>query len=252
MFKVLLISILLLVNVKAERVLDRFHPPAGYLQCNVSQGSFSEWLGVLPLKPAGTHTLTYRGDIARTDAFTAAVVDISVGVQDLQQCADAVMRLRGEYLYHQKEYKAIVFNFTGGFRCDYVHYAEGYRYHNDRWVLRASRDYGYKTFMEYMNMVFTYAGTVSLQKELEAVTDVNSLKAGDIFIRGGSPGHCLIVLDVVENSRHRKLFLLAQSFMPAQNIQIVQADGSPWFSLDKPANIPYGELISPVYLRRFE
>jgi hypothetical protein len=256
MFKVLLSSCLLflpplMAAVKTDRVLDRFHPPAGYLQSNAAPGSFAAWLGALPLKPEGTHTLTYRGDVARTDAYTAAVVDMSVGKEDLQQCADAVMRLRGEYLYHRKEYKAIAFNFTSGFHCDYVHYAEGYRYRNDRWVLKALKDYGYKTFMEYMDLVFAYAGTQSLQKELTPVTSANNLKAGDVFIKGGSPGHCLIVLDVAEDQRRRKLFLLAQSFMPAQNIQIVQAGGSPWFSLDKSANIPYGELISPAYLRRF-
>jgi hypothetical protein len=45
--------------------------------------------------------------------------------------------------------------------------------------------------------------------------------------------------------------ILAQSYMPAQNIQILQ-NGSPWFSMDKPNDIAYGELINPIYLRRFE
>lgn len=236
-----------------DNVLNRFQAPVGYSQQRVEQGSFAAWLQNLPLKPVGTHTKTYRGDIARTDIETAAVVDISVGNQDLQQCADAVMRLRGEYLYHEKRYDEISFKFVSGFKCDYSHYADGYRYHNDRWVLKARKDYSYPTFMNYMNLVFMYAGTLSLEKELRAVANPNELKAGDVFIHGGSPGHCFIIMDVVENNQHKKQFLLAQSFMPAQNLQVLQyGPGYYWFSMDKITSIWYGDLIAPQYLRRFD
>ena len=186
-------------NPSADTVLTRFHTPSGYTQVKTEPGSFAEWLQHLPLKPAGTHTLTYDGHIAATDPYTAAVIDMSIGKQDLQQCADAVMRLRGEYLYSKKDYAAISFKFESGFKCDYLHYAEGYRYRNDKWVLIAKKDYSYPTFMRYMNLVFMYAGTLSLEKELNPVTDATELKTGDVFIHGGSPGHCFIVMDVVEN-----------------------------------------------------
>ena len=245
------LTLLLTATTAPDNVLLRFKTPAGYVQQKVAVGSFSEWLQKLPLKPTGTHTKTYRGDIAQTDVYTAAVVDISVGTQDLQQCADAVMRLRGEYLYHQKKYNAISFNFVNGFKCDYVHYANGYRYKNSKWALTAKRDYGYNTFLKYMTLVFSYAGTLSLEKELKPVQNVSDIRTGDVFIHGGAPGHCFIVMDVVENPQHKKQFLLAQSYMPAQNIQVLQ-NGSPWFSMDQPNNIAYGELINPFYLRRFD
>ena len=236
-----------------DNVLNRFKTPSGYTQQKITPGSFAEWLQNLPLKPAGTHTQTYTGVIARTDIETAAVVDISIGKQDLQQCADAVMRLRGEYLYQAKRYSEISFNFVSGFKCDYIHYANGYRYHNNHWVAQAKKDYSYPTFMRYMELVFSYAGTLSLEKELHKVTDPNELKAGDVFIHGGSPGHCFIVMDVVENNQHKKQFLLAQSFMPAQNLQVLQYDrGQYWFTMDKITNIWYGDLIAPQYLRKFD
>jgi len=237
--------------VKPNTVVTRFKAPTGYSRIATTPGSFASWLQNRPLKPTGTHTLTYRGSVARTDPYTAAVIDISVGQQDLQQCADAVMRLRAEYQYSKKDYKAITFNFTSGFKCDFVHFAEGYRYEQSGvWKKLAKKDYSYNSFLKYMNLVFSYAGTLSLEKELQKINNANDLNIGDVFIKGGSPGHCFIVMDVAVNKAHQKKFLLAQSFMPAQNIQIVQ-NGSPWFSLTGPANIPYGELINAAYLKRF-
>jgi hypothetical protein len=239
--------------IPPDNVLSRFKTPDGYTQQKVVPGSFGEWLQKLPLKPAGTHTKTYTGVKANTDIETAAVVDISVGKQDLQQCADVVMRLRGEYLYEAKRYNEISFNFVSGFKCDYIHYANGYRYRNHHWMLQTKKDYSYPTFMRYMELVFSYAGTLSLEKELHKVNDPNELKAGDVFIHGGSPGHCFIVMDVVENSQHKKRFLLAQSFMPAQNLQILRYDqGQCWFTMDKITNIWYGDLVTQQYLRKFD
>lgn len=251
MKSIMVLALLLLISPVADNVTTRFALPTGYTRQTNPPQSFGNYLQNLPLKPAGTHTKTYRGTIANTDAYTAAVVDMSVGKEDLQQCADAVMRLRGEYMYQQKRYNEIGFHFVSGFYCDYIHYANGYRYHNDKWILKAAKDYSYPNFMRYMQLVFAYAGTLSLDKELKLVTNAGDLKAGDIFIHGGSPGHCFVVMDVAVNSAHQKIFMLAQSFMPAQDIQVLKYQ-SPWFSLDKPSEIPYGELINVKYLKRFE
>ena len=248
----LVVLLFIILPPAKDNVTTRFAVPPGNVRQKNEAGSFGEWLQNLPLKPAGAHTKTYRGGIAATDIYTAAVADVTVGNQDLQQCADAVMRLRAEYLYHKKAYDKISFNFVSGFKCDYGHYANGYRYLRGKWVLTSKKDYTYPAFLRYMNLVFSYASTLSLEKELKPVQAMGGVKSGDVFIRGGSPGHCFIVMDVVEDKDHKQQFLLAQSFMPAQNIQILKSDGSPWFSLNRQANIYYGELISARFLRRFE
>src|SRR6202012_1992713 len=121
----------------------RFRPHPGYHRCAPAPRGFVEWLGELPLRSTGTPTRTYRGTIAATNPYAGAVIDMSVGSEDLQQCADAVMRLRGEYLYYKRRYKDIAFTFTDGFRCDYLHYAQGHRYRSGRWALVAAPDYTY-------------------------------------------------------------------------------------------------------------
>ena len=87
-----------------------------------------------------------------------------------------------------------------------------------------------------MDFIFTYAGTLSLSKELKSV-EIRQMKIGDVFIQGGSPGHAIIVIDMAINPITGKtIFMLAQSYMPAQNIQVLQNPNnkaqSPWYDLD--------------------
>ncbi len=48
--------------------------------------------------------------------------------------------------------------------------------------------------------------------------------------RRGSPGHAVIVVDVAQNRAGERVFLLAQSYMPAQDIHILNSadDVNPW------------------------
>src|SRR5215216_2798811 len=75
--------------------------PVGYERIKVQPGSFGEWLRKTPLKKDKSVHL-YNGQLKRNQSAQFAVVDIPVGDKDLQQCADAVMRLRAEYLFSQK------------------------------------------------------------------------------------------------------------------------------------------------------
>ena len=76
---------------------------------------------------------------------------------------------------------------------------------------------------------------------------MEELKIGDVFIKGGSPGHAVIVVDVAVNeSTGEKVFMLAQSYMPAQEIHVLvnpnDAEFSPWYSAD------FGEeLMTPEW-----
>lgn len=233
-----------------ETIGKRFAAPEAFVIDTPAAGSFGAYLRNLPLKAQGTHALTYTGEIASTDAYTASVVDMSIGTNNLQQCADAVMRLKGEYLYAQKKYKEISFHFVNGFVCDYEHYAEGNRYINGKWVQKGKKDYSYTTFLRYMELVFSWANTASLDKDLIKVTDANDVRAGDLFIIGGSPGHCYLVVQTAHhNETGKKKFMLAQSFMPAQNIQVVMNEDTPWFELGKPVKL--SGLINPDFLKRF-
>lgn len=227
------------VNAEGVTLEERFAPPPGYERVPAGEGSFGEFLRALPLKPHGAKVKYYNGQTKGRDVYEA-VVDLDIGNRDLQQCADAVIRLRAEYLFKEKKYEEICFNFTSGFPAEYSKWREGYRIalrgNSASWVKTADYSAEYQVFREYLDMVFAYAGTLSLAKELEPV-EIEDMQIGDVFIQGGSPGHCVIVVDLAENPQTgEKVFMMAQSYMPAQDIQVLKNPDdpslSPWYPLD--------------------
>ncbi len=243
-------------------IQTRFLPPEGYERVPPVSGSFASYLQNLPLKPHQTQVKYYNGAVKDKTGVYVAVVDMEIGTTDLQQCADAIMRLRAEYLYQQKQYSKIHFRFTNGDNAEYVTYAEGYRAsiqgNKVIWKKTAKKDYSYATFRSYLNLVFMYAGTLSLSKELLPIASLNDLQIGDVFIRGGSPGHAVLVVDMVKHPKTgQKLFLLAQSYMPAQDIQILQNPTntalSPWYSTNFTDKLNTPEwTFEKTQLKRFQ
>ncbi len=232
-------------NTEGNTVATRFSVPNGYTRKSYAAGTFGNYLQQLPLKPAGTLTKRYNGE-TKPNKVAAAVIEISVGNSDLQQCADAIMRLRAEWLFSEKRFDDIAFNLTNGFNMKYSEWKQGKRLNAacNGWTTGGTASETHDDFMKYMKTIFTYAGTLSLSKELQT-KNIAILEAGDVFIKGGSPGHAVIVVDVAQGSEG-KVFLLAQSFMPAQDIEILKnlnnAGMSPWFKASE-----MGILDTPEY-----
>jgi hypothetical protein len=197
-------------------------PPPGYKRMNLAKTSFGEWLKNITLKK-DKHVYLYNGALKRNQGAQFAVLDITVGNKDLQQCADALMRLRAEYLFSQKRYSEIDFRDNS----------------NRSYKWTGGPD---KTGLDkYLEKVFSMCGSASLEKQLKPVASPADMQPGDVFIRGGFPGHAMIVIDVAKNEKGQKVFMLAQSYMPAQDIHIVRnpADSkiSPWYEVDDETEI---------------
>ena len=95
-------------------------------------------------------------------------------------------------------------------------------------------------------MAFSYCGTLSLSKEMKSIP-MSELSPGDVFIKGGSPGHAVLVLDVATNNQGKKIFLLGQSYMPAQDFHVLKNPNnallSPWYE----SNFQ-GQLVTPEWV----
>jgi hypothetical protein len=219
----------------------RFPPPAGCRRVAVAGSSWGAWLRDLPLRPAGTPARLYTGQFKDNQAVVAAVVDIDPGTKDLQQCADAVIRLRAEYLFSQ-DFNKIHFHLTTGYDAWFSDYVAGrtFRVQGEQ-VLPAPKPTEAPTHAalgRYLLPVFGYAGTLSLSRELRRVS-LEEVRPGDVLIHGGRPGHAVLVADVAEHPQSgQRYLLLAQSYMPAQNIHILRNTAQPalgaWFAVPAP------------------
>lgn len=165
-------------KLPAAEMVGQIHLPEGYERMPQKENSFGLYLRGMRLKKDHTVYL-YNGEPKSNQAAQYAVLDVPVGDKNLQQCADAVMRLRAEYLKLQN--KPICFADNNRIKYCWDQY----------------RQRGWQTYLE---TVFGMCGTLSLEKELQK-REWKELTPGDVLIKGGSPGHAVIVIDV---ARHRE------------------------------------------------
>ena len=168
------------LNKKGMTVETRYSVPKGYKRVSVEKGSFAEFLRNQKLKPYGEKALYYNGKEKTSRGIYDSVFDVEIGNQDYR------INVQGKGSY----------------------------------VKKANPSNTYKDFKSYMNMVFAYCGTLSLEKEMK-IQSLDKMKIGDVFIKGGSPGHVVLIVDMAENDKGEKIFMLAQSYMPAQQTQIL-------------------------------
>src|SRR5689334_8098148 len=97
-----------------DALAARIAPPPGCTRLPAADGTFAAWLRGLPLAAAGAPVRLFDGRPKSDATVAAAVLDIDVGSRDLQQCADAVMRLRAEWLWAAGKADEVCFRFTSG------------------------------------------------------------------------------------------------------------------------------------------
>lgn len=239
----------------------RFAEPEGFSRIQVGNGSLTDFLRDYPLKEDGSRVLLYDGTEKGNQRAHAAVFELPIENEDLQQCADSIMRVYAEYFWESGQQERIAFHFVNGFNAEYTRWRDGERIQVDgnevSWVQTASYDDSYEAFKKYLRYVFSYAGTLSMDGETEPIS-LDELRVGDVFLKGGSPGHVVMVVDLCENVEGRRAFLLAQGYMPAQEFHVLKNplhDNDPWYYVDE-VEFPFwtpeysfeaGSLKRPVY-----
>lgn len=219
------------------RSVQEIPVPAQARRVAVDSISFSQWLRERRLRADGI-VRYFDGRKKPDQSGCYAVLDMTTGTTDLQQCADAIIRLRAEFLFARREYAAMSFQSTSGQPLRFSDWCHGIRYR-----LKGQKLEAYPTGREvapdsaqlesWLQFVFTYAGTYSLQQQLHRKTDTQALRPGDVIVEGGFPGHAMLVMDVCRDQKGKEYFLLAQSYMPAQDMHVVinpqSSSRSPWF-----------------------
>jgi hypothetical protein len=211
-----------------DRLEQRFSPPHHFARVPAAPGSFGEWLRDLPLDPRGTPVVSHRGAVVLPPDHRnlAAVVALDVGAQDLQQCADSVIRLHAEWQWSQgrrdESYRA-----ASGADMPFAKWALGERITVSgpagsklTWGPSARADSSHEAFRAYLDGVFGWANTVSLARDTTPVA-LADLRAGDFVVQPGGPGHAVLILDLATDPEGHRVVLLGQGFMPAQSFQVL-------------------------------
>ena len=232
---IILCLLISLSSFSQQTIESKFSAPEGYKR--VYNDGYSKFLRQFPLK-SNNVVKYYDGETKFNNNIWSAVFDYDIGNTDLHQCADAAIYMRANFLHKNKMYDKLHFNFTSGFRANYTDWLT-YKYRvkgNKVWLEKRSNNLinNQITHSEWLKKIWMYAGTYSLANELIRVK-IENIKPGDIFIVGGFPGHAITVVDVVMNSNKKKAYMLSQSFMPAQEHQILKnpKNGSVWYHLDE-------------------
>ncbi len=216
-------------TAKFPATISAIELPPGFTQLPAADESFANWLGNVGLKKDKTVYL-YNTALKQNQTAQYAVLDVSTGNKNLQQCADAVMRLRAEYLFSKQLFSSIHFTDNDGKKYQFT------------------PPYTRQHFARYLEVVFGMCGSASLAKEL-VPAGINDVQAGDVFIRGGFPGHAVMVMSVGENSGGERIFMIAQGYMPAQDIHVLKNpahhENFAWYSEADSKNI-----ITPEYIFR--
>lgn len=240
-------------------IYERFPAPKGYEKVKAPSGSWESYLQDFPLLPPGSPVLDYTGKPISDQKSHVAVLDIDVGKKDLQQCADAIIRLRAEYLWGKNQKDQIAFKFTSGHHYAWSAYAAGIRPevkgNQVNFRQTAPADHSFEAFRRYLDIVFMYAGTISLHRDMQQVNRKSEYQIGDVLVHPGSPGHAVIIVDKAKNAKGESIYLLAQGYTPAQSVHIVKSGHSgisPWFKIPQSGHFWHKRFwLREVGVRRF-
>jgi len=225
------------------------HPaPAGFTRVTAAPGTYAHWLRHLPALPAGTPVKDYLGSsLPSATAMTLSVIDLDVGTQDLQQCMDTIIRLRGEWHWWRGTSDAVKFRYAGGLYFGFADWRAGLRPEKvggrTRLEPKAAAASGRKSFEKYLRFMFAMTGTA--HNNTEQPVTAAQLAPGDFFIEPSPSaavlGHALIVLDVARDAKGALRAVIAQGYTPARDLHVLRApDGTAWFALDpaQPVSFP--------------
>lgn len=228
-----------LVHAQGGTLETRISPPEGFTRTTEEKNSLGTFLREMGMKKDGSPVLLYNKEQKENQNAHVAVFKLPLEREDLQQCADSVMRVYAEYFRSIDDTSRIQFSLTDDFKASYAKWREGYRIYENgnsfEWEDAAEFDGSESNFKKFMRLVFAYAGTYSLEADSKKVK-LKDIRIGDIFIQGGSPGHVVMVVDLCENADGRKAFLLAQGYMPAQQFQLLRNPAhpdDPWYYVDE-------------------
>lgn len=200
--------------------------PEGYIREDCAPSSFTAYLRALPLNDSAEVSYFEGGLAEDVNDYAYKTVAMPL-LSENEQCADACMHLRADFLHRSRQFRKIHFE-------DTQHNVMRYR-----WGARKKK---IRTFLRY---VFIVSNTESMIGEMPQ-RSFSDMRPGDVFVYDyksrpdAKYGHAMMVADVATDpATGEKIFLLVQGSTPACDIHVLvnkeDTAISPWFRLDPDA-----------------
>lgn len=238
-----------LISLTQINIETKYTVPNGFER--IYNDDYSRFLRQFPLKNNNIVKLHDNTDKVNNNIWDA-VFDYDIGKGDLHQCADAVLYMRANFLYKKGLINKLHYNFVSGFKASYSDYiTHFYKIDNNNVSLvPRSRNLidNSETLLKWLRQIFSYANTWSIDKYDSFSINISEIRPGDFFIKSNPPpsyGHAVNVVDVAVNKEtNKKVFMLSQSYMPAQETHVLinPKNGSVWYSLDE-----FNDIITPEW-----
>ena len=227
------------INLFAQKTIEsEFKVPYGFEREIIND--YHKWIINQPLKD-NNKVFYSNGQEKINNNIWAAVFDYDLGTHKYHQCADAAIYLNAMYKYENGYKNQLIYSFTNGDKSSYKDWLKGAQYNLDpnnirvlNKTFKSKREDNLITFYNWLKMLWTWAGTGSLNYDTEKV-DIFEMIPGDIFNQNG---HAISVVDVIINkSNGKKKFMLSQSFMidplmgDEQHILLNPKTGYVWYDL---------------------
>lgn len=204
-------------------IQSRFRPPEGCERVPVTAHSLAAWLRQLPVLPALSDALDWRGHVAMTADEVAGVLDWRL-LGSVEQCADIPVRLIAEFARGNGSKDRISFRSLSGQPIEWAKWLTG-RYAVDGsstaiiYNPGAHRQDASREFDAYLKFVMSYVNTASLVRDWKKV-DTTDIAIGDVLIQPSQftngLGHLSVVIDACTTATNDRLYLFTDGFTPAR------------------------------------
>jgi hypothetical protein len=254
------VSLWFLAAQPSNKTIESIPPPEGFERVTVEKQSFAHWLRQLPLKSVPSPVLDYRGRIHKksTDSTIAAVIDMNVSGERMQQCMDILIRLRAEYLWLHQSSEHISFPLPGGYSLDWTAWLQGYRPHFTGIQMTLNKtnlpDSSRKNFESYLHTLFAESHTQQFYHAYPAI-EPEQIKPGDFIVKKGSKSHAVLIVDIAIDANGSMVALIGHGDTPACEFHLLNYEkANPWFPLERSQKflpLPIRRKMSWDGLRRF-
>ena len=220
-----------LIHTRELKIFKRFDTPEKFSR-NQNYTGFGKWLNNLSLKNNNTPVYTFDGQKKSNPNIYVGVLDLEQPKKNVQFNSNAIMSLRLEYFYREKKYNEIdKLAKVLANPITYTTFVKG--------------DYSYPKFMDYLTHYLENSNSQTIAQLLKPIS-IKEIQVGDVFFQKETiKNHAAIVMDLAQDKNGNKIFILAQSYYPSQDIHILSNPSndliSPWYIAKK------GTLLTPEW-----